>query len=529
MKTLAIWPASSVWRRNLIVWAALTLAILVLYRETGLAMATIWYRSGTFAHAFLVPPISIWLAWRQRHVLAAIAPKPALWVLLPMAVTALAWLAGQVVAVNSVTQVALVGLLVLSVPLVWGLAAARALMFPLAFLFFSAPVGEFLLPVLMQWTADFTVAALRLTGVPVYREGLRFIIPSGSWSVVEACSGVRYLIASFMVGSLFGYLNYRSNKRRWIFVGVSILVPIVANWVRAYMIVMLGHLSNNQIATGVDHLVYGWVFFGVVIMALFMIGARWSEADAADPGLASTQGANVAPDHSAAPTWLAAALACLLCTAPLALLFQMRPGQVNSSELKLDMPTTMAGGWRLLGALPNVLLPKFENAVLARSATYANDKGQQVNAHVFYYRNQTPERKLVSSTNRVLMPDDAHWNALSTRARDSLPGGSLPSPAVYEINLVGPDRGGAGSREHMRAWQTYWINGQWTASDIRAKLMTAWDLFRGLGDDSAALILLASEAQPGGAEAALLSFMTEVRPALEASLMAARNDARSSH
>ena len=233
MKPLAIWPASAVWRRNLIVWAALALAILVLYRETGLAMATIWYRSGTFAHAFLVPPISIWLAWRQRHVLAAIVPKPALWVLLPMAMTALAWLAGQVVAVNSVTQLALVGLLVLSVPLVWGLAAARALMFPLAFLFFSAPVGEFLLPVLMQWTADFTVAALRLTGVPVYREGLRFIIPSGSWSVVEACSGVRYLIASFMVGSLFGYLNYRSNKRRWIFVGVSILVPIVANWVRA--------------------------------------------------------------------------------------------------------------------------------------------------------------------------------------------------------------------------------------------------------------------------------------------------------
>ena len=124
------------------------------------------------------------------------------------------------------------------------------------------PFGEFLLPVLMEYTANFTVTALRLSGIPVYREGLQFVIPSGSWSVVEACSGVRYLIASFMIGTLFAYLNYRSTRRRLVFMGVSIVVPILANWLRAYMIVMLGHLSGNTIAVGVDHLIYGWLFFG---------------------------------------------------------------------------------------------------------------------------------------------------------------------------------------------------------------------------------------------------------------------------
>jgi exosortase/archaeosortase family protein len=124
---------------------------------------------------------------------------------------------------------------------------------------------------------DFTIAALQATGIPVYREGLNFVIPSGSWSVVEACSGVRYLIASFMVGTLFAYLNYNSWKRRAGFMLISIVVPIVANWLRAYMIVMIGHLSGNTLAVGVDHLIYGWVFFGVVIMIMFMIGARWSE------------------------------------------------------------------------------------------------------------------------------------------------------------------------------------------------------------------------------------------------------------
>src|SRR5262249_32061829 len=151
--------------------------------------------------------------------------------------------------------------------------------FPLAFLFFAVPIGEFLLPQLMEWTAGFTIAALKLSGIPVFREGQQIAIPSGTWSVVEACSGVRYLIASIVAGALYAYLIYRSPARRLVFIGVSIVVPIVANWVRAYLIVMIGHLSGNVLAAGVDHLIYGWMFFGVVMLIMFWIGSRWREHD----------------------------------------------------------------------------------------------------------------------------------------------------------------------------------------------------------------------------------------------------------
>ncbi|TNY03004.1 archaeosortase/exosortase family protein, partial [Escherichia coli] len=70
----------------------------------------------------------------------------------------------------------------------------RRIAFPLGFLFFAVPFGDFLTPWLMERTADFTVVALRASGIPVFREGLEFIIPSGSWSVVQACSGIRYLM-----------------------------------------------------------------------------------------------------------------------------------------------------------------------------------------------------------------------------------------------------------------------------------------------------------------------------------------------
>ena len=85
-----------------------------------------------------------------------------------------------------------------------------------------------------------------------------------------------------------------------VFVAISFLVPVLANWLRAYMIVMLGHLSGNKLAVGVDHLIYGWVFFGVVMLLMFWIGARWREDEpkpAAVPLRTEAGGASV----SAAP------------------------------------------------------------------------------------------------------------------------------------------------------------------------------------------------------------------------------------
>src|SRR5262249_51201448 len=132
-------------------------------------------------------------------------------------------------------------------------------------------------PPLMEQTANFTIGALRLSGIPVYREGLFFTVPSGSWSVVEACSGLRYLMASLTLGFLYAYLTYRTLYRRIAFIAPSIVVPLVASWIRAYMIVMIGHLSHMELAVGVDHLLYGWLFFGIVIAILFWAGSHWRE------------------------------------------------------------------------------------------------------------------------------------------------------------------------------------------------------------------------------------------------------------
>src|SRR3990167_4051027 len=241
------------WRAALLALGLVWLTLGGLYADTVSSMVGIWNGSETFAHAFLVPPIALWLIWRQREILARLPVRPQPLVLVGVAAFAGLWLLADLVQVNAATQFAWMAMLVLAVPAVLGFEVAWAILFPLLFLFFAVPMGEFLREPMMNWTADFTVGALRLSGVPVYREGNQFVIPSGSWSVVEACAGVRYLIASLMVGALFAYLNFQSYRRRALFMLVAISVPVVANWLRAYMIFMLGHLSSNTIAVGVDH------------------------------------------------------------------------------------------------------------------------------------------------------------------------------------------------------------------------------------------------------------------------------------
>ena len=492
------------WRQVLPALLLVLAAVLVAYRDTAAAMVSIWWRSETFAHAFLVPPIVLWLIWRQRHVLAALRPQPCAWMLLPMAAIAFTWLLGDLAAVNTVTQLAMTALLVFSVPALLGLPVARAILFPLGFLFFAVPIGEFLLPQLMSWTADFTVLALRASGVPVFREGNQFAIPTGNWSVVEACSGVRYLIASLVVGTLFAYLNYRSARRRWIFVGISIVVPIIANWARAYLIVMLGHLSNNKLAVGADHLIYGWVFFGLVMGLMFAIGVRWSEPPEAVKAPAAAVAAASPSAHPGRPQefWQVATAAVVLVLVPHLVLWEIGGGD-NALLSQVAPLTNLADGWQASDDSTSVWRPAFHNPSAELNSTYTS-QGREVGVYIGYYRAQTFSRKLVSSDNELVTSNDRVWAQIAPAGSYTLQGLER-APTVRTVRLRRVSSLGV-PEQRLLVWQLYWVGGRLTANDQWAKVYAALDRLLGRGDDSAVIVLYARDGPPGEAVATLESF-----------------------
>ncbi len=325
-------------------WAAglFCLALLLIYHETAWSMVYIWSRSDTFAHGFLILPISLWLIWTRRELLDSVSSGPAVWVALLIIPLGLVWLLAWLVDVAVIQQMALVAMMITGVWAIMGHQLGRVLVFPLFFLFFAVPMGEWLIPPMQEFTASSTVWMIEMTGIPIYREGLHFTLPSGSWEVVQACSGVRYIIASVTVGTLYAYLTYRSWTRRVLFVMVSAIVPVLANSVRAYMIVMLGHMSDMTIATGADHLVYGWVFFGLVIFVLFWLGAFFREDNLVP---AATRPGKTGQQNNAGAAYLTLLATLLIASwAPL-LAYTALANSVSEAPVAITFPPSR-GAWQ---------------------------------------------------------------------------------------------------------------------------------------------------------------------------------------
>lgn len=518
-------PTESVVRRlpaqSLFALLALWAVLFVAYRDTVVSLADIWSSSETYAHGYVVPLISLWLIWRIRHKVLALQPNPSVTALVLMAGTLMLWLAGDLVAVNVVTHLTFITLLILTVPAVLGWSVAKVLTFPLLFLYFAAPVGDFMLPWLMDRTADFTVMALRLSGIPVYREGLQFVIPSGNWSVVEACSGIRYLIASLMVGCLFAYLSYRSARKRWLFMLVALAVPLVANWLRAYMIVMIGHLSGNELATGVDHLIYGWAFFGVVILAMLFIGARW--ADPLEPA-ASVSASPALVTGAAVRTgrWWGAAAAALLLLAPHAALKALQASVIETPVALA--PLSVVSPWQPHAASTD-WIPAFRNPSAHAKAGFVDGAGRVVDVDLSYYRQQNRERKLVSSSNALVLSSDKQWVRVEGGAHALPIEGATLSVATATLRSGSVALSSSGQR--LRVWRWYWVGDTFTASDVRAKVHGALQLLKGQGDDAAIVVLstaldesLPEADRAAAADQVLGGFLQTQAPALRAALQA---------
>jgi len=480
-------------------------ALLALYWSTAASMVSVWNSSETFAHGYAILPISLWLIWRRREVFSRIPAAPYWPALGLLALCGAGWLLARAGEVQVVMQYAFVAMFPALALALLGRRLAGALAFPLLFLLFAVPFGEVFVQPLINFTADFTVALVRATGIPVLRNGTMFELPTGNWSVVEACSGVRYLISSITLGCLYAYLSYRSLKRRVLFIGLSIIVPIIANGLRAYMIVMIGHTSDMALATGVDHLIYGWLFFGLVMFIMFWIGSYWREDEAAPAAApAGARAAAALPAHSLTGVAIAAVLVCaswpLLAAVSDKAAHNPAPVQLDASRLNATKVGPAA--WR-----PDYLAA---DATLDGRYTAA---GAPVSLNLLYYRNQGPDKRLISSVNRVDKRKQDYLQIGSNARSETIKGQPL---ALRETRVKGP--GG-----NYLVWHWNWIDGRFIANDYLGKLRQAQAKLMMHGDDGAAIMVATPVGEDAdAARATLRAFLDANLAPLQATLEAAR-------
>ena len=447
-------------------FAFLLILILGIFYQTTFSMVSTWIRSETYTHGFLILPITIWLIWRKRKVLACYQLEANYIALIPLSLAGVVWMLGNLVDVLVVQQLALVAMLVLSLWVVMGNRLCKMLMFPLAFLFFAVPMGEGLVPAMMEYTATITVALVKLTGIPVYRDGLFISLPSGNWSVVEACSGVRYLISSITLGCLFAYINYASYKKRLAFIVVSAIVPLVANGLRAYMIVMLGHLSGMTLAVGVDHLIYGWVFFGLVMLILFTIGSRWRDPEQDFIGAIDDSEIENEISHSESKvskefiTSLTAVIIVIVLWP--VWVFSLNKFQNVGTYTEIRLPR-VEGNWKIKEEKEWVWTPGIVGANHEINQFYisSQESSEPIGLYVAQYLEQKQGSEVVNSQNRLFNNQMPRWRIAEKNKK-------LVKLNGHEIEVVSAVV--QGPRDNILVWYWYRVGGYRTTNNYIAKL-----------------------------------------------------------
>lgn len=474
--------------------ALVVLALALLLHEFFAAMVNTWIESSSFGHGFLIYPACAYLAWRNRHRALGVPLSPDFRGLLAIGAIALAWLAAYVSETFVVQEVAVVALVQAAIVTVLGLRVARAFMFPLGYMYLAVPIGDFIIPELRSITAWFAVGLLKLASIPVFSDGYIIQVPNGNWLVADACSGIRYLISSVAVGTLFAAIVYTSWWRRAVFLALSVLIPIVANGIRAFGIIAIGYYSSNELATGVDHIIYGWIFFTFVTFIVLGVGNTFRDAQEMPRA-----------DHLAVlpidrPSMIKQGLlAAMLVLAPVAAvkLYGLHVQSANlGSAAPLEAPPVELPYRSIAAGDP--LAPRFANPDAVLNAAYARgDKVIQL--HVGYYVRNRSGAEAVSPGHRF--EPFAGWVAGPDHEITALIDGTPITVRSEQIQ----------SRTSGRlVWYWYWVDGQFTANPYYAKLLEVRAKLLG-GQQAAAIISLGTDFSDAGAvpEPALRQFLAQ--------------------
>jgi exosortase A len=476
------------WRTPLAALAAAIIAILALFRADTLAMADQWWNSSTYQHCLFVLPITGWLIWQRRQEVSAIAPQSWAPGLALVALAALAWLVGEAAGASLIRHAALVLMIQASVLAILGPNATRALLFPVFYLVFLVPFGDEFVPALQTLTAKIVIALVHLSGLEAHIDGIFITTRAGWFEVAEECSGVKFLIAMVAYGALVANVCFRAWPRRAAFMALCMVAPVLANGVRAFATIYAAHLTSVEVATGFDHIVYGWFFFGFVMLLVIAAGWKFFDRKPGDPWI---EGMPTGVFRSAAviPSTLAA-----IGIAALPVLWMGTVVASGRAALPNTITLPQVTGWTFARTAPAVpWVARFDGADHRLYGRYTDGKSGFVDIAIALYGWQAQGRELVAFGQGAADPE-SRWKWA----------GNLPAPVNGKAErIMGP------SKLARTAISFYVLGSGATGDEMTVKMRTLQSRLMG-GDQRAATIIVSTEDLAGApAEAVLARFLTD--------------------
>lgn len=479
------------WRGHLVALGLVGFAILALFHRDVIGMVSIWWNASTFGHCLFIPILIGWLV--QQRLPGLRQMEPVAWTpgLIWLALGGFAWLLGEAAGVALFRHGALILMVQGAVVALLGPAVARALLFPLFYAFFMVPVGEEIVAPLQLITARLCMVFLGLAGVPAHMDGIFITTPTGYFEVAEACSGAKFLIAMTAYGALVCNVCFASWRRRILFMAGALSLSVLANGVRAFATILVAHWTSIDAAVGFDHVLYGWIFFAVIMAVVMAIAWPFFDRKAGDASF-DPERLGTPPQRRPSPVMTGGAALMLIVAAPLWLAGSAAAGPT------LPRPPVMpqVKGWTLTGERPRYpWTPRFDGAVHLVTARYRNAAGQLVDLAIATYDRQEEGRELVGFAQGAADPDQ-HW--------------TWSSPAPAPANARGEQITAPGPVVR-HAVSFYAVgDGALTGSAPRVKVATITARLLGQDQRAVAVLISAEEREGMPAGAAIAAFLQDL-------------------
>ncbi len=498
----------------------------------GVSFSSMWdlWQTSDHRHGLLIFPISVFLIWQKRHELIDVPVVADPRGFLPVILLTLIWLLARLAGVQVIEHVAVLSIYPAVVMTLGGWMLLRKLLFPILFLLLATPLGESLVPSLMVITADISAGLLKLSGIPLLRNGQYMSLPGGDFVVADVCSGLRYLMSGLMLSLLFGYLTFTQQRKRLVLVLVTALTLVIANGFRAYIVMAIASASDMRYLGGRDHIYFGWLMFGIVMLLIMWISARFADKDDAED-IDVSDSMVMRASRSGWPLIGALVLAMLAVTVkPLqadfgetgvmlvaaaalfafifllvrhhdtrgagdeprsriaAITFELHHALVSAvlvivlvgvarlADAVENRPVSVPEDTDIASVIPCSVAgpwrhrwqPSFDSPDHTQSATF-DCAGEHIGIFVSVYASALQGAELISSSNYIIPPQ---WNQVSTLATYSVPDGDRDSYSVGEYKIDSPG-------SSVIVWYWYEVDGRISHSPLVTKFNQILALVRG--------------------------------------------------
>ena len=453
--------------------AAVFVAVAGIFWPTFSTLLGLGRNSDYSSHGALVVLVALVLVWSVRAKLANLPIRPFLPGLIGLIVLGFVWLSGELIFTRVLTQFAVLSMIPVAILTLLGFRWLVPMAFPLAVLMFAVPIWSPLVPTLVKWTAKFAELGIRTSGVPIFREGAYFVLPSGNWSVADTCSGVAFFSTCLLLGVLYAWTIYDSYAKRIVFVVGSAVIGIVGNWVRVYLTIMIAHHTDNRLLRD-DHYMFGWLLFALFLFVFCWLGWRYRDSDEPQSQISPTNHLEASKQPSVPTSLLAViSLAALAILASWPILKTKLLPPKESNEIRIANLPPQAG-WSGMETSTLGWAPEISNPTRIRVQVFEKN-GQRVNVFIGVFQNENWDSKLVTSANHLTGGDKSNWNLVDRgSASTELSGAPLQVKAGVVLGRAGK----------ALAWHWYWVDGISTGNDLYAKFQQLTMRLRGIPNAS---------------------------------------------